>query len=100
MRIEIGDDLVRERVPVLDERDRARERAPVAAPNACGESLACPVAAPGHQAMLVDDLDGRSLGGSGCFVLRVARERVAEACRSEQHDPRRPATPSARRQPA
>ena len=46
--IEVGDDVVGERVAVLDERDRARERAPVAGADAGGEGLACPVAAPGH----------------------------------------------------
>ena len=50
--IEVGDEVVRERVAVLDERDRARERAPVAGANAGGEGLTGPVAAAGHRAPL------------------------------------------------
>ena len=50
VRVEIRDDLVGERVGVLDERDRPRERAPVAAADAGGESLASPVTAAGHRA--------------------------------------------------
>ena len=49
LRVEIGDDVVGERVAVLDERDRARERAPVAVADAGGERLPCPVAASGHR---------------------------------------------------
>src|SRR4051812_44304711 len=47
--IDVGDELVRERIGVLDERDRAGERTAVAAANAGGESLSCPVAAAGHR---------------------------------------------------
>ena len=39
LRVEVGDDAVRERVAVLDERDRACERAPVAVADAGGERL-------------------------------------------------------------
>src|SRR5262249_37685921 len=50
VRVEVGDDAVRERVAVLDERDRACERAPVALPDAGGKVLASPVATAGHRA--------------------------------------------------
>jgi len=50
--IELPHEVVRERVAVLDERDRACERAPVAVPNAGGEGLAGPRAPAGHEAML------------------------------------------------
>jgi hypothetical protein len=44
-RIELADELVRERVAILDERDRTRERAPVAAPDAVGERVGRPTLA-------------------------------------------------------
>ena len=45
LRVELAHELVRERVAVLDERDRARERAPVAGADAGGEILERPRAA-------------------------------------------------------
>ena len=50
--IEVGDEVVGERIAVLDERDRACERTPVAGANAGGECLTGPVAAAGHRARL------------------------------------------------
>src|SRR6266536_209220 len=47
--IEVGDDVVGERVAVLDERDRTRERATVALADTGGEGLPGPVAAAGHR---------------------------------------------------
>jgi hypothetical protein len=49
LRVEVGDDAVRERVAVLDERDRACERAPVALADAGGKVLTRPVAAAWHR---------------------------------------------------
>ncbi len=48
--VEVGDDRVGERVAVLDQRDRAGERAVVAVPHSCREGLARPVAPAGHAA--------------------------------------------------
>ena len=42
LRVELADELVRERVAVLDQRDRPGERAPVAAPHAVGEIVERP----------------------------------------------------------
>ena len=48
LRIELADELVRERVAVLDQRDRPCERAAVAAPHAGRELVERPVAARAH----------------------------------------------------
>src|SRR5439155_1995766 len=50
LRVGLGDEVVCERVAVLDERDRASERTAVAAADAGGERLTGPVAAAGHRA--------------------------------------------------
>src|SRR5207248_1587930 len=50
--IEVADDVVGERVGVLDERDRARERSTVAFAHARRERLAGPVPASGHAGTL------------------------------------------------
>jgi hypothetical protein len=49
-RIEVAHDLVGERVAVLDERDRACERASVASAHAGRERLASPLTPAGHDA--------------------------------------------------
>ena len=48
LRVEVADELVRERVAVLDERDRPGERAPVAAADAVGEIVERPGATGAH----------------------------------------------------
>jgi len=48
LRVELGNELVRDGVGVLDQRDRARERAPVAGAHALGERLARPLSPSGH----------------------------------------------------
>ena len=48
LRVELADELVRERVAVLDEADRTRERPPVAAPDPAGELLERPGLARGQ----------------------------------------------------
>ena len=48
-RVHVADHLVGERVAVLDERDRARERAPVAGAQRVDETLPRPFAAGGHR---------------------------------------------------
>src|SRR5579884_1627262 len=48
LRVQIAHDLVGERIAVLDERDRARERAPVTRAERVDEALARPVAAAAH----------------------------------------------------
>jgi hypothetical protein len=48
LRIELADEPVGERVPVLDERDGARQCAPIAVADAGDERLVGPFAPPGH----------------------------------------------------
>ena len=55
--VEVADDVVRERLRVLDQRDRACERAPVAGPNAGRERLSGEVARPA--------IDGDASGAVG-----------------------------------
>src|SRR5215471_19002557 len=50
LRVEVGYDAVGERIPVLDERDRACEGAPVAVTDTGGKLFTRPVAAAGHRA--------------------------------------------------
>ncbi len=50
LRVELRDEVVGDRVAVLDERDRASERAAIPAADAGGEGLTGPVAPAGHRA--------------------------------------------------
>ena len=59
LRIDVADDLVRERIAVLDERDRTRERTPVARQHRLDETLARPVAPLAHAGMLRSQLAGQ-----------------------------------------
>ena len=85
LRVELADELVGERVGVLDERDRARERPPVAAAHALDQRLARPLAR-GH---------GRNLerGRTGGFALgrRLGRPGGPRAPRAKERDERRDA---------
>src|SRR6266508_6229328 len=48
LRIQVADELVGERIGVLDQRDRARQRSRVPGANTLGEGLTRPVPPPGH----------------------------------------------------
>ena len=76
LRVEVGDDAVREWVAVLDERDRARERTPVALPDAGGKVLTRPVAAAGHR----EDSSGRLPRVWPCAEPRPRRAPRPRAC--------------------
>ena len=64
-RIDVADDVVGERVAVLDERDRTREGAPVTCAERSDESLARPVPAIGHGRMLRSAAAGERRLGTG-----------------------------------
>src|SRR4051794_26302943 len=75
--IEIGHDLVRERVAVLDQRDRARERTWVAVADARSQRLARPVTASGH--------DGRCY--AACSRASAASAGIPRASTSAVNPP-------------
>ena len=77
-RIELAHDAVRERVAVLDERDRARERAPVARADAGRKCLARPVAASGHRGATLLSAPNRRRTMAGTNAKRSGRPE--EAC--------------------
>ena len=87
LRVEVGDDRVRERVAVLDERDRAGERAVVAVADACRERLARPVTAAGHDGDATRPAGGR------------ARRRAADPARQRRAPRSRPAAEQRRGDP-
>ena len=93
VRVELADELVGERVAVLDERDRARERAPVAGADACDERLARPVRA----APCIDYAASAARLRSSTARLGARRrsQRTPTTDAEAATDRRRPRTPSA-----
>src|SRR5262245_41931859 len=75
LRIEVVHDLVGESVAVLDERDRAGERAPVAGAHGLHERLARPLTPVGHGCECY--VAGSSPIAAGAFVVRKSANAVA-----------------------
>ena len=81
LRIDVADHLVGERVAVLDEGDRTRERAAVARQHGLDEALARPVAPLAHARMLRSQPAGDRRLGSDAVREHVARCRPPAAVR-------------------
>ena len=93
LRVEVADELVRERVGVLDERDRPRERAAVAGAHARDERLARPLA-PGHRQLCADS-ERQPARARTPASGAASRSRSSAAARRDTpprsaHDPARP----------
>src|SRR4029077_13467939 len=84
LRIEVGDDPVREWVTVLHERDRARDGAPVAVADAGRQILPSPVAAPGHARTLIKALVGGCHPGGLSPLLGLGGGLASEVACEEQ----------------